>query len=386
MLPGLKIDVDGVERDTQQQRLAAQAQHDPYMSVGGSVYLPQGRVLRSSGVAGATDSEEGVSLTAADLEFLSNEKLGRGSSGAVRKARHKPTGTIMALKEIKLTNAHHLSEISMELQALYNKGDACPYLITLFGAYTVESSAFLAMECMEGSLGDLVSDQTGGIPENVLAPMTKMILKGLHFLHTGRKLIHRDIKPGNLLYSCDGHIKITDFGVASTLENTKDIANSFVGTVTYMSPERLNGDKYMNSVDVWSLGISLVELYTGVHPYADMLKRVQGTGSEAKFWALLTHLKSENEAVSVPMTASPEFRDFVHSCVAKVSGGRKSAHELLQHPWIQKTCPGDNEKAEMATIKDFCMARQAQLKAISPKTTGDEKLLASALDDILALS
>merc|ERR1719261_1871800 len=96
-----------------------------------------------------------------------------------------------------------------------------------------------------------------GVPESVLAPVTKAVLKGLDYLHTKRHLVHRDLKPGNLLFANDGKVKITDFGVSQELESTKGDAGSFVGTVTYMAPERLQGEKYQYGVDIWALGITL---------------------------------------------------------------------------------------------------------------------------------
>lgn len=92
------------------------------------------------------------------------------------------------------------------------------------------------------------------------------ILEGLNYLHKDLKIIHRDIKPGNILVNSNGDIKIGDLGICGKLEHTTDVTNSWVGTTIYMSPERLNESSYSFSTDIWSLGLTLIELRTGVHP------------------------------------------------------------------------------------------------------------------------
>jgi serine/threonine protein kinase len=363
---------------------------DPYMSLGGGVHLPGGHVVRAGGVSGG-DGRSLLSLKQEDLDIIANEKLGRGSSGSVRRAKHRQTGTPMAIKEIKLTSEHHLTEIAMELQALYTgSGVGCEYLIDFYGAYAVEGSVFLAMEFMEGSLGDLIGDGVAGIPEKILARITKMVLKGLNYLHTDRKLIHRDIKPGNILYSADGRVKITDFGVSQTLDCTAGNVNSFVGTVTYMSPERLRGEGYVTNVDIWSLGIMLVELFSGIHPFNDLLKEVSTSGNEAKFWALLQHLKSDKDVVTIPAGASPELGDFVHKCVAKNGVQRQTSQQLLLHPWITGNVSNDAE--DMKMVKEFSLARRAEVQKKRGNTptaaqqcndSAAKASLSNALDNIL---
>mmetsp|Transcript_13711 Transcript_13711/g.9706 ORF Transcript_13711/g.9706 Transcript_13711/m.9706 type:complete len:99 (+) Transcript_13711:1121-1417(+) len=97
------------------------------------------------------------------------------------------------------------------------------------------------------------------------------------------KVIHRDIKPSNILLNNKGHIKIADFGVSSKIENTMDCMTSFVGTVTYMSPERIKGSSYYADTDIWSVGILLVECALGRFPYPDPDDEIKDLG----FWDLM---------------------------------------------------------------------------------------------------
>jgi len=102
------------------------------------------------------------------------------------------------------------------------------------------------------------------IPETMLAMIADSVLCGLEAIHA-RKQIHRDIKPSNILLDCKSNVKISDFGIAKEL-NTASLANSFTGTLTYMSPERIAGDDYSYTSDVWSLGLCLITLAIGHLP------------------------------------------------------------------------------------------------------------------------
>ena len=124
--------------------------------------------------------------------------------------------------------------------------------------------------------------------------------------------------------------------MCSELESTKAGTDSFVGTVTYMSPERLDGQQYSFSADIWGLGISLIQLATGEHPYEGMTASQE---TEMKFWTLVTHLK-ERPAPTPQGNFSAEFKDFVSQCLFKEKEKRASAGDLLEHPWIKLYASG----------------------------------------------
>ena len=109
------------------------------------------------------------------------------------------------------------------------------------------------------------------------------MLKGLEYLHKKMKVIHRDIKPSNLLINSEGRVKIADFGVSGKLESTTDQKNTWVGTVTYMSPERFRGDNYTADTDLWSLGLTIIECAWGRYPYPEEGTKKENFG----FWELL---------------------------------------------------------------------------------------------------
>merc|ERR1712217_872098 len=123
-----------------------------------------------------------------------------------------------------------------------------------------------------GSLADLKKRLLARqeiLPPIYLSCITAQIMKGLDHLHN-KKLLHRDIKPENILHNHLGEVKLTDFGIAKDLDTTLAMANTFLGTVTYMSPERCLGQDYSLESDIWSVGMVIYELATCKYPFADI--------------------------------------------------------------------------------------------------------------------
>lgn len=139
-----------------------------------------------------------------------------------------------------------------------------PYIVGYYGAFFSNGDISILMEYVDCGSLDLVLKKAGRLPEPVIARVTGAVLRGLMYLREKHSIIHRDVKPSNILVSTHGEIKLCDFGVSGQLIDS--MANSFVGTRSYMAPERLQGARYAVSSDVWSLGLSLVELAIGRFP------------------------------------------------------------------------------------------------------------------------
>ncbi|KAK9130189.1 hypothetical protein Sjap_010676 [Stephania japonica] len=168
--------------------------------------------------------------------------------------------------------------------------------------------------------------------EPSLADLSFQILSGLSYLHR-HKIVHRDIKPSNLLINATKHVKIADFGVSRILAQTMDPCNSSVGTIAYMSPERINTDLNRgvydgHAGDIWSFGVSILEFYLGRFPLA-----VSRQGD----WASLMCAICIAPPPEAPPTASREFRDFLACCLHKEPGRRWTATQLLNHPFLKQT-------------------------------------------------
>ncbi len=153
------------------------------------------------------------------------------------------------------------------------------------------------------------------------------------------------MKPSNLLLNKQGEVKISDFGVSGQLANSVSKCVSWVGTVTYMSPERIRGEPYSWDSDIWSLGLSLVEAFLGRFPYPP-----PGSPSSAQplgFWDLLDYIVEEPPPRLNPETSSPELCNFLACCLQKNPKQRVAANKLLEHPFIKKY---ENEGVNVADL------------------------------------
>ncbi|KAM7039863.1 dual specificity mitogen-activated protein kinase kinase 5 [Acridotheres tristis] len=150
-----------------------------------------------------------------------------------------------------------------ELEILY-KCDSS-YIIGFYGAFFVENRISLCTEFMDGGSLDVYRK----IPEHVLGRIAVAVVKGLTYLWS-LKILHRDVKPSNMLVNTRGQVKLCDFGVSTQLVNS--IAKTYVGTNAYMAPERISGEQYGIHSDVWSLGIAFMELALGRFPYPQIQK------------------------------------------------------------------------------------------------------------------
>ncbi|KAF5353355.1 hypothetical protein D9756_007803 [Leucocoprinus leucothites] len=203
---------------------------------------------------------------------LQNEKLvhireiGQGNGGSVSLVRHRDTDIIMAKKVVLIDAKPAIrKQIVRELQIMHECNSR--YIIECYGSYLSDPNICICMEYMDHGSFDSIYKKIGPIQIEVVARVAMSVLEGLTYLYDVHRIIHRDIKPSNILCNTQGEIKLCDFGVSGELINS--IANTFVGTSIYMSPERIQGAEYSVKSDIWSLGITLVELATGRFPFSD---------------------------------------------------------------------------------------------------------------------
>ncbi|RVX05352.1 Mitogen-activated protein kinase kinase 2 [Vitis vinifera] len=221
-----------------------------------------------------------------------------------------------------------LKHIAQELKI--NQSSQCPYVVVCYKSFYDNGAFSIILEYMDGgSLLDFLK-KVKSIPEPYLAAICNQVLKGLSYLHHERHIIHRDLKPSNLLINHRGEVKITDFGVSAILTSTSGQANTFVGTYNYMSPERISGGKYGSKSDIWSLGLVLLECATGQFPYSPP---EQGEGWTS-FYELMEAIVDQPPPCASTNQFSAEFCSFISACIQKDPNDRKSAHELMAHPFI----------------------------------------------------
>ncbi|XP_014738244.1 PREDICTED: dual specificity mitogen-activated protein kinase kinase 6 isoform X2 [Sturnus vulgaris] len=215
--------------------------------------------------------EENFEVKADDLEPIS--ELGRGAYGVVEKMRHVPSGQIMAVKRIRATvNSQEQKRLLMDLDISMRTVD-CPFTVTFYGALFREGDVWICMELMDTSLDKFykhVIDKGLTIPEDILGKIAVSIVKALEHLHSKLSVIHRDVKPSNVLINTQGQVKMCDFGISGYLVDS--VAKTMdAGCKPYMAPERINPELnqkgYSVKSDIWSLGITMIELAILRFPY-----------------------------------------------------------------------------------------------------------------------
>lgn len=177
---------------------------------------------------------------------------------------------------------------------------------------------------------DSIAKKVGPMRIDVLGKIAEAVVGGLNYLYNEHRILHRDVKPSNILVNSRGNIKLCDFGVSGELINS--IADTFVGTSTYMSPERIKGAKYSVKSDVWSLGLTLLELAIGRFPF-DTDGSSAGTRASAGPMGILDLLqKIVNEpAPRLPKNKAfpPSLEKMIERCLIKDPDLRPSPQELL---------------------------------------------------------
>ncbi|XP_011263510.1 dual specificity mitogen-activated protein kinase kinase dSOR1 [Camponotus floridanus] len=301
-----------------------------------------------------------------DEDFEKLGELGAGNGGVVMKVRHKKYGLIMARKLIHLEVKPAIKkQIIRELKVLHECNFA--HIVGFYGAFYSDGEISICMEYMDGGSLDLILKKAGRIPESILGTITSAVLKGLSYLRDKHAIMHRDVKPSNILVNSAGEIKICDFGVSGQLIDS--MANSFVGTRSYMSPERLQGTHYSVQSDVWSLGLSLVEMAIGMYPIPPPDEKTlasifglqsvqppaenpvtnsvptpttQSPGHSASsprpmaVFELLEYIVNEPPPKLPPGIFSDAFMDFVDRCLKKNPAERADLKTLMNHEWIKK--------------------------------------------------
>uniref|UniRef100_A0A672UT79 non-specific serine/threonine protein kinase n=1 Tax=Strigops habroptila TaxID=2489341 RepID=A0A672UT79_STRHB len=259
--------------------------------------------------------------------FTDLREIGHGSFGAVYFARDVRTNEVVAIKKMSYSGKQSnekWQDIIKEVKFLQKIKH--PNSIEYKGCYLREHTAWLVMEYCLGSASDLLEVHKKPLQEVEIAAITHGALQGLAYLHS-HNMIHRDIKAGNILLTEPGQVKLADFGSASIASP----ANSFVGTPYWMAPEvilAMDEGQYDGKVDVWSLGITCIELAERKPPLFNM-----------NAMSALYHI-AQNESPTLQSNEwSDYFRNFVDSCLQKIPQDRPTSEELLKHMFVLRERP-----------------------------------------------
>ncbi|XP_074864007.1 nik-related protein kinase isoform X2 [Carettochelys insculpta] len=274
--------------------------------------------------------------------------VGNGTYGQVYKGRHVKTGQLAAIKVMNVTENEE-EEIKLEINML-KKYSHHRNIATYYGAFVKQSPAgqddqlWLVMEyCGAGSVTDLVKKTKGNcFKEDWIAYICREVLRGLAHLHINH-VIHRDIKGQNVLLTENAEVKLVDFGVSAQLDRTIGRRNTFIGTPYWMAPEVIACEENPDSTydyrsDLWSLGITAIEMAEGAPPLCDMhpmralflIPRNPPPKLKSRKW-------------------SKKFLNFVESCLVKNYLHRPSTETLLKHSFIRDM---QNERQVRIMLKD----------------------------------
>uniref|UniRef100_A0A7E4V5V1 mitogen-activated protein kinase kinase n=1 Tax=Panagrellus redivivus TaxID=6233 RepID=A0A7E4V5V1_PANRE len=253
--------------------------------------------------------------------------IGSGSFGSVLRMEHIESHKIMAVKRVR---AHDIkrSEKERVLRELKItiETQQCEDVVRFYGAVFQDGDCWICMEIMDCSIESLykaVYKQGSRLPENVISFIAVSVVRALNYLKKQHRITHRDVKPSNILMNSKGFVKLCDFGISGylydSIARTQD-----VGCQIYLAPERLRGGTYGIKADVWSFGLSLVEICLGRFPYppwASVFEQMQSV------------VNGDPPILHIDDGYSYELANFVNLCLVKEEAGRPTFEHLTTEPF-----------------------------------------------------
>ena len=269
--------------------------------------------------------------------FKVQDQLGEGASGAVFRAVHRETKKVVAIKKMQV-GVNNITATVKEIKIM--KDLKSPYTLKYYGCYNKEDTIWIIMEyCDGGSLQDIIDARENEevcLTEQQIAQIVAQVLQALEYLHSMKK-IHRDIKAGNILLNSQGMAKLADFGI-SAQQVGDEKRTTTIGSSYWMAPETLMGGGYDSKADIWSLGITIMEMAEGIPPLIE----------EQPHKAAFRIVNDPPPKLSAPHVWSKNFVDFVTHCLIKNPEKRPSSSELRKHPFIAEV--GDSHDAIIELI------------------------------------
>ncbi|KAL3467520.1 kinase-like domain-containing protein [Aspergillus heterothallicus] len=367
----------------------------------GTLKFKNKAILHGGGIEFSSGQSFNISLDEVDRL----DELGKGNYGTVYKVRHsrphmrkpgqglsgivsRPSGTetsdsdgaetagslsgaVMAMKEIRLElDENKFAQIIMELDILHRC--VSPFIIDFYGAFFQEGAVYICVEFMDGgSIDKLYAD---GIPESILRKLALSTVMGLKSLKDDHNIIHRDVKPTNILANSRGQIKICDFGVSGNL--VASIAKTNIGCQSYMAPERIagggvqqsgasGGGTYSVQSDIWSLGLSIIECAIGRYPYPP--ETFNNIFSQL-------HAIVHGDPPTLPPDYSEDAHSFVNACLDKNPKNRPSYSMLLRHPWLSSLMQPPSTPPKDGDVPSMSLADGTSGESGTPPVTDDQEV------------
>jgi len=266
------------------------------------------------------------------LRYFDFDKcIGKGSYGKVYKAYSRTDRSLSAFKVIPLDDGEDsiTAETQRELLSLCECVHA--QVVRYRNTYLYENRLWIEMEYCECSLQAVMRQSKQPLTESAIAAVCAKVLHGLEYLHSVRNIIHRDVKAANILLTDQGEVKLADFGVSAQLSNTLTKRNTVIGTPMWMSPEMIEAGAYDRTTDLWSMGITAIELAQRHPPLHDVNPPVR---------VLFLIPSLPPPTLQHPERWSAEFRDFLSRCLTKNPAERTDAVRALALPFVSNATDG----------------------------------------------
>jgi hypothetical protein len=261
------------------------------------------------------------------LRYSNFFKIGEGSTGMVYAAvdleNKNSENNLVAVKKMNLHKQQRRELLFNEVVIMRDYQHK--NIVDMYGSYLVDDELWVVMEYLAGgALTDIVTKTR--MDENQIATVCKSVLKALAFLHANG-VIHRDIKSDSILLSKDGRVKLTDFGFVAQVSADLQKRKSLVGTPYWMAPEIISRLPYGTEVDIWSLGIMIIEMIDGEPPYFDQ--------PPLQAMRFIRDMPPPRFKDSVHRS-SPRLQGFLEKMLVRDPTQRATAAELLEHPFIRQ--------------------------------------------------
>jgi serine/threonine protein kinase len=294
-------------------------------------------------------------ISPCEIQWKKGELLGSGSYGKVYLGLDSQNGSLIAVKQISLapepskdgkpvvmtpavlaTQQKRFRKLEREIDLL--RALKAPNIVEYKGVSIAGEALNIFLEYVPGGSIASLLKKFGRFNENLVRRYTKHILMGLEHLHRN-KVVHRDIKGGNILVGVNGQCKLADFGASFSLAEFSSEKPSIEGTPYWMAPEVIKQQQHGRKVDIWSLGCTVIEMISGRPPFHKFKTQISA----------LYHIGSTNEPPELPSELSEDGKDFVLWCLERDPVKRPNVLRLLEHPFITETVEGSQNKKKAAT-------------------------------------
>uniref|UniRef100_A0A8C3M1W1 non-specific serine/threonine protein kinase n=1 Tax=Chrysolophus pictus TaxID=9089 RepID=A0A8C3M1W1_CHRPC len=277
------------------------------------------------------------------------EVIGEGSFGRVYKGRRRCSAQVVALKFIPKVgrSEKELKNLQREIEIM--RGLHHPNIIQMLDSFETDKEVVVVTDYAEGELFQILEDD-GSLPEDQVQTIAAQLVSALYYLHSHR-ILHRDMKPQNILLGKDGVIKLCDFGFARAMSIHTMVLTSIKGTPLYMSPELVEERPYDHTADLWSVGCILYELFMGTPPFY--------TSSIFQLVSLIV-----KDPVKWPKAISPAFKSFLQGLLMKDPRQRLSWPELLSHPFVAGRVTVIDDTEEHGISNPFTTKLSPELQAL----------------------